>query len=58
MRLETLTFDQSDHHIHNYSFKELDELVLRMLATEEMEIQLEGHTDFRGNPKKIWNSRK
>ena len=47
--LENLTFDQGSSQINERSHSELDNLVSRLNTYPAMEIQLEGHTDFRGN---------
>lgn len=49
--LPNLTFQQSKAKIQPESFKELDEIVSMLQASPKMIIQLEGHTDFRGDPK-------
>jgi len=52
VRLETLTFAQGDYHVPDEAVQELNDLVDQMILNDRMEIQLEGHTDFRGNKKK------
>ncbi len=47
--LEHLIFEQSKADITEESFDELDKLVIMLQETPTMEIQLEGHTDFRGS---------
>ncbi len=49
--LPNLTFQQSKAKIQPESFKELDEIVNMLHINPKMIIQLEGHTDFRGDPK-------
>jgi OOP family OmpA-OmpF porin len=49
--LPNLTFQQSKAKIQPESFKELDEIVNMLHVNSKMIIQLEGHTDFRGDPK-------
>lgn len=51
IRLENLIFSLGKSEITPESFSELDELALRMELNPNMEIQLEGHTDYRGDPK-------
>jgi len=46
--LEHLIFEQGQADITEESFDELDKLVIMLQQTPTMEIQLEGHTDFRG----------
>ena len=46
--LEHLIFEQGKADITEESFDELDKLVIMLQETPTMEIQLEGHTDFRG----------
>ncbi len=48
--LENLIFEQNKSEITEASFDELDKLVIMLQETPTMEIELEGHTDFRGNP--------
>ena len=48
--LENLIFAQGKFDITEESFDELDKLVIMLRETLSMEIQLEGHTDFRGSP--------
>jgi len=48
--LENLIFAQGKFDITEESFDELDKLVIMLRETPSMEIQLEGHTDFRGSP--------
>jgi len=47
--LENLIFEQGKYDITEESFDELDKLVIMLKETPSMEIQLEGHTDFRGS---------
>jgi len=47
--LENLIFAQGKFDITEESFDELDKLVIMLRETLSMEIQLEGHTDFRGS---------
>lgn len=49
--LPNLNFQQSKAKIQPESFKELDEIVAMLQTSPRMVIQLEGHTDFRGDPK-------
>ncbi|MBL7873037.1 MAG: OmpA family protein [Cyclobacteriaceae bacterium] len=49
MRLEDLNFDAGKVKISASSFEELDEVVLMLKNNPRMVIQLEGHTDTRGN---------
>lgn len=49
MKLEHLIFGQGSAEITEESYEELDKLVVMLKETPDMEIQLEGHTDFRGN---------
>jgi outer membrane protein OmpA-like peptidoglycan-associated protein len=49
MRLEDLNFDAGKVRIASSSFSELDEVVLMLKNNPRMVIQLEGHTDTRGN---------
>jgi len=49
IRLEKLIFALGKDDISEESHEELDELVAMLRSNPEMEIQLEGHTDFRGN---------
>jgi len=49
--LPNLNFQQSRAKIQPESFKELDEIVGMLSTNPRMVIQLEGHTDFRGDPK-------
>jgi len=51
MRLETLTFAQGKSKISSEAYNELDLLVKSMIENPNMIIQLEGHTDFRGDKK-------
>ncbi len=49
MRLEKLIFALGKDEITSESFDELNDLVNMLNANPTMIIQLEGHTDFRGN---------
>jgi OmpA-OmpF porin, OOP family len=49
MRLEDLNFDAGKVKISSSSFEELDEVALMLKNNPKMVIQLEGHTDTRGN---------
>lgn len=51
MRLETLTFARGDEKISAAAHNELDLLAKSMIDNPNMVIQLEGHTDFRGDKK-------
>ena len=51
IRLDKLIFALGKDDITPESFAELDEIVTMMSVNETMTIQLEGHTDFRGNDK-------
>lgn len=51
MRLETLTFAQGKSKISSDAHNELDLLAKSMIENPNMIIQLEGHTDFRGDKK-------
>jgi OmpA-OmpF porin, OOP family len=51
MRLNNLIFQVSKSRISEDSFEELDLLVNMMRENPTMVIQLEGHTDYQGNPK-------
>jgi len=51
IRLEKLIFALGKATITEESYEELDELVAMLRNNENMEIQLEGHTDFRGSDK-------
>ena len=52
MRLDNLIFQQNRAKISPESFSELDEVVTMLKNYPNMVIQLEGHTDFGGDPKK------
>lgn len=45
-----INFDQGKARILEDSFQELDKMVRMLKEYPKMEIQLEGHTDFRGSP--------
>lgn len=49
IRLEQLIFAQGKATIRENSYGELDQLVAMLQSDRDMVIQLEGHTDFRGN---------
>jgi OmpA-OmpF porin, OOP family len=49
--LQNLIFNQGDFTIQKSCYSELDQLVLMLNEHCNMEIQLEGHTDYRGNKK-------
>lgn len=49
MRLDDLTFEAGRNKIDPASYSELDEVVLMLKNNPRMVIQLEGHTDIRGN---------
>ncbi|UII28426.1 OmpA family protein [Fulvivirga maritima] len=51
IKLDKLIFGLGDDEITDASYEELNQLADMLLASPEMIIQLEGHTDFRGNPK-------
>ncbi|ELR72787.1 Putative outer membrane protein [Fulvivirga imtechensis AK7] len=51
IRLEKLIFALGRAEITDASHQELDELVEMLKQNENITIQLEGHTDFRGNAK-------
>ena len=51
MRLEKLIFPQGESTITESSYEELDKLVTTLKDNPQMTIQLEGHTDFRGDAK-------
>ncbi len=51
IRLDKLIFAQGQATITEESYSELDELVAMLQRNRNMVIQLEGHTDFRGNAK-------
>jgi len=50
IKLENLIFPSGRATISSESFNELDELAVWMNGNPTIVIQLEGHTDFRGNP--------
>lgn len=50
-KLEKLIFAQESDRISPASFEELDEVAQWMTDNPSIIIQLEGHTDFGGNPK-------
>ena len=51
MRLDALLFQQGRAKIDPKSFVELDAVAKMLQDNPAMVIQLEGHTDFRGDPK-------
>lgn len=51
MRLDNLIFQQGRAKISPESYPELDEVAKMLHSNPAMIIQLEGHTDFRGDPK-------
>jgi OmpA-OmpF porin, OOP family len=51
IRLKKLFFDQSTSDIPSEAFPEIDMIVQMLKENPKMVIQLEGHTDFRGNSK-------
>lgn len=51
IRLEKLIFDLGKANITKDSYQELDMIVNMLNENPNMVIQLEGHTDFRGNAK-------
>lgn len=51
IRLEKLIFKQGDFTITEPSYDELDNLAEMLIENPNMEIQLEGHTDYRGGQK-------
>jgi OmpA-OmpF porin, OOP family len=52
MTLENLIFQQGQAKIDEASFDELDKVVSMMQNYPKMVIQLEGHTDIQGDPKR------
>ncbi|MEQ9402232.1 MAG: OmpA family protein [Cyclobacteriaceae bacterium] len=50
IKLENLIFPSSSPVISSSSYSELDELAVWMNENPQVTVQLEGHTDFRGNP--------
>ncbi len=50
LTMNNLIFKQSKAEIVPSSYEELDMLVNMLLEKPSMKVQLEGHTDFRGNP--------
>ncbi|WP_425389756.1 OmpA family protein [Ekhidna sp.] len=50
MKLENLIFARGSDQISSSSFQELDELAEYLNENPTLIIQLEGHTDFAGNP--------
>lgn len=53
MLLNNLIFEVNKNKIDSESFSELDIVVSMMRENPVMVIQLEGHTDFVGNPEKL-----
>ena len=51
IRLERLIFAQGKYEISTASYDELDKLAAMLKENDMMVIQLEGHTDFKGNPR-------
>jgi OmpA-OmpF porin, OOP family len=49
--LQNLFFNQGDYTLQESCYEELDQLVLMLNEYQKMEIQLEGHTDCRGDRK-------
>ena len=52
MTLEHLIFQQGQNKIEPASYEELDKVVTMMQTYPKMVIQLEGHTDIQGDPKR------
>src|SRR5688572_4778764 len=52
MNLSNLIFEQGKAKIEPASFEELDKVVEMLSTYPKMVIQLEGHTDIKGDPKK------
>lgn len=50
IKLENLIFARGDDQINAISFQELDDLATYLISNPTLIIQLEGHTDFAGNP--------
>jgi OmpA-OmpF porin, OOP family len=53
MNLDNLIFEQGRAKIEPASYEELDQVVKMLQNYPHMIIQLEGHTDVRGNPKEL-----
>ena len=51
IRLEKLIFEQGKFRLQEESYEELDVVALMLNENPSMVVQLEGHTDFRGNKK-------
>lgn len=51
IRIKNLYFDQSTSNIPESAFGELNGIIQMLTENPKMVIQLEGHTDFRGNSK-------
>ena len=49
-KLENLNFGRGSDRINEASYQELDELADYLITNSTLIIQLEGHTDFDGNP--------
>jgi outer membrane protein OmpA-like peptidoglycan-associated protein len=49
-RLNNVNFARGSEELRQESFSELDRLIEQMKDNSDMVIQLEGHTDFAGNP--------
>ncbi len=52
IRLDKVIFEQGKSDLTSESFEELDKLAEMLNSNPSMEIQLEGHTDFRGDERK------
>jgi outer membrane protein OmpA-like peptidoglycan-associated protein len=50
IRMENLVFEQGKADILPSSFSELNTLARMLRDNEDMKVQLEGHTDYRGRP--------
>jgi len=53
MNLDALIFEQGKAKIEPASYEELDQVVKMLQTYRTMVIQLEGHTDVRGDPKQL-----
>jgi outer membrane protein OmpA-like peptidoglycan-associated protein len=51
IRLNKLIFEQGQSNITSESYGELNKLAYLMIENSSMQIQLEGHTDYRGSKK-------
>jgi OmpA-OmpF porin, OOP family len=49
--LQNLIFDQGDYKIQEFCYDELNQVVMMLNENKRIQIQLEGHTDFRGDKK-------